>query len=148
VAVGRQRLSEAVVDIGAQGMQRDFALAILLAAGHLRSGQTAGTHHADAAHAQFHGAQHGLAHGALIGDTLLDLLRNGFGHQLRVDVGVADLLNADMDLLFGQFLQFGPQVVHALAAAPDDDAGLGRMQRDFDAVAGALDLDAGDGSRR
>src|SRR5581483_3916794 len=145
VAVGRGGFGKAVVNIGAQGVQGNLALAILLAPRHLRSGQPARTDDADAARTQLHRPHDRLAHGALVGDTLLDLLRHRFGHQLRVQVGMAYLLHADVNLLLGQLLQRRLQVVHAFARAPDDDAGLGRVQRDLDTVSGPLDLDARNG---
>src|SRR5579884_2804572 len=140
VAVGRRGLRETVVDVGAQGLQRDLALAVLLAPRHLCACQPAGAHDADTPHAQLHRPQHRLAHRPLVGDTLLDLLGYRFGNELRVHVRVADLLHADVNLLLGQPLQRRAQVVYALAAAPDDDPRLGGVQRDLDPVARALDL--------
>src|SRR5579884_299679 len=145
VAVGRRGLRETVVDVGAQGLQRDLALAVLLAPRHLCACQPAGAHDADSPHARLYRPQHRLAHRPLVGGTLLDLLGYRFGDELRVHVRVADLLHADVNLLLGQPLQRRAQVVYALAAAPDDDPRLGGVQRDLDPVARALDLHARDG---
>ncbi len=127
MTISGQRLGEAVVDIGTQGMQRNLTLTILLLTRHFRAGKATGTHDANTSHSELHCAQNRLPHGALVGNTFFDLLGDGFGNQLRIDVWVPDLLHADMDLLFGQLLQFESQIIHSLTATPDNNAGFGRM---------------------
>src|SRR5206468_4050860 len=74
IAVGGRRLGESVVDIRAKRMQRNLAVALVLAPSHLGPVQPAGAHHADSLDPQLHRAHDRLTHGALVGDSLADLL--------------------------------------------------------------------------
>src|SRR5262249_22044754 len=75
---------EAVVDVGAQRVQRPPALAVELAAGHLSAAQAAGALHPDALGAALERALHGLAHGPPERHPAGQLL----GHALRDQLGV------------------------------------------------------------
>src|SRR5699024_10705840 len=90
-AVGGSSLSEAVVNVGAQGLQGDGAVVIVLGAGDLGAAQTAGHLGLDAPGAHAHGAAHGVLHGPAEADALLQLLGDVLGHQLGVHVGALDL---------------------------------------------------------
>src|SRR4051794_1720623 len=63
-AVSRMRFGRAVVDIGAQRMQRHAALAVPFHACNLGAAETAGAVDADAFGAQAHGRLNGTLHGA------------------------------------------------------------------------------------
>src|SRR5699024_3602203 len=85
-AEGGTGLEEAVVDVGAQRVQRHPALTVELGAAHLRAAEPAGDLHPDALGA---GAQRGLdalAHGAAEGDAGGELLGDALGDQLSVDL--------------------------------------------------------------
>src|SRR6202012_917063 len=90
-AEGRPRLVEAVVDVRAQRVQRDPALAVELAARHLGAAEAAGALHPDALRAALDRALHGLAHGAPEGDPARQLLGDALRHELRVHLGVLHL---------------------------------------------------------
>ncbi len=77
-------------------------------------------------------------------DTALKLAGDVQRHEAGVEVRLVDLLDLHLDLLAGHFLEALAQLLHALALAPDDDAGLGGEQRDLDLVGVALDLNPGD----
>src|SRR3984957_10809466 len=72
-AVRRVRLGEAVVDVGAQRMQRQTALEVPLRAGDLVSVQTAGDANLDALATEAESRVHALTHGATEADALLKL---------------------------------------------------------------------------
>src|ERR1019366_4315642 len=118
----RAGLVEAVVDVGAQGVQR----------------------HPDALGAALHRGLHGLAHGAAEGDPAGQLLGHALGDQLGVDLGVLHLEDVQLDLLAGELLQITADPVGLGAAAADDDAGPGGVDVNPHPVPGPLDLDLGD----
>src|SRR5204863_2301625 len=103
-----------------------------------------GALHPDALDAALHGGLHGLAHGPPEGHPAGQLLGHALRHQLRVGLGVLHLEDVELYLLAGQLLQVAADPVRLGAAAADDDAGPRRVDVDADAVAGALDLHAGD----
>ena len=85
-----------------------------------------------------------LAHGAAERHAAGELLGDALGDQLRVDLGVLDLEDVQLDLLAGELLELAADAVGLGAAAADDDARTGGVDVDADAVTGALDLDPGD----
>src|SRR6185312_5612114 len=143
-AEGRAGLVEAEVDVGAQRVQRDAALAVELRARHLRAAQAARALHPDALRARLERRLHGLAHRTterhparqLLGDTLRD--------ELRVDLRRLHLEDVEVDVLAGELLEVTPDAVGLGAAAADDDARTRGVDVDVDAVTGALDLDPAD----
>src|SRR6185369_6857027 len=141
----RLRLEEAVVDVGAQRVQRDAAIAVVLGAGHLGTAETTAALHANALDLRrAHGGLDRLPHRAAERHAVGKLLRDRLGDQLGVGLGVLDLEDVQLDLLLGQLLQRAPDPVGLRAAAADDDARPGGVDVDADAVTGALDLDLGD----
>lgn len=92
------RFGKAVVDIGAQRLQRDGTLVILLAASDLRAVETAGNHHFDALDARTHRTADRLLHRAAERHTLFELLRDAFGDELRVGIGFPDFRDVDDDV--------------------------------------------------
>src|SRR5699024_4496279 len=95
-AEGGSSLRKAVLDVGADGLQGDGTLVIVLAAGDFTSAQTSAAVALDALGAGAHGAAHGILHGPAVGDTLLQLLGNVLSHQLSVHVRVADLDDVEL----------------------------------------------------
>ena len=61
----------------------------------LGAAQAAGRLDADALRAHAHGARDRLLHGAPERDAALELQRDVLGHELRVDVGTAHLVDVD-----------------------------------------------------
>src|SRR5688572_10177217 len=143
-AVGGVRRRPREVDVGPQRVKRDAAVAVGLVARHLRPAQAARAGDADALGARAHGRGQRLLHGAAERDTLLELLRDVLGHQLGVEVGPLDLLDVELDVLLGQRLELGRQLVDLLALPADDQAGTRRADRDRHLRRLALDDDLAD----
>src|SRR5690606_37411555 len=112
----------AVVDVGAEGVKRHATLAVPLAARDLGTAETASRVHADALDPELHRGLDGLLHGAAERDAALELRRDALGHQLGVRLGLADLLDVHEELVLGELLKVGLQLLHASAALTDDDA--------------------------
>src|SRR5665213_4280701 len=72
-AVGGLGLGEAVVDVGAQGVQRHAAFAVPFHAGDFRAAEAAGDVDADALGAEAHGRLHRTLHRAAEGHAALQL---------------------------------------------------------------------------
>src|SRR5439155_2869946 len=91
-------LGVAVVDVGAQRVQRDATLAVPLLARHLRTTQATAALHADALgaglHRGLHRALHGPAERDAPGELVGDTLRDEGGVELRL----LDLLDVEVDL--------------------------------------------------
>ena len=136
---------EAVVDLGAQGVQRHAAFAVPLATAHLGAAQTAGALDADAERAALAGGLDGLAHRAAEGDAAFELLGDGAGDQRGIELGALDLDDFDVDLAGGDLRDLLAERVDLGALLADHDAGTGGRDDDLGLVAGALDLDLGDG---
>ena len=69
-----QSFVKSIVDIGAEGLERDFPLSILFATSHFRAAQSTRDLTANATDSQFHGAGNRLTHCSLVADTLFNLL--------------------------------------------------------------------------
>ena len=141
----RPGLVLAVVDHGAQRVQRDPALAVELGAGHLRAAEPAAALHPDALDARaLQRRLHGLAHRPAEADPAGQLLGHALRDELRVGLRVLHLEDVQLHLLAGELLQLAADPVGLRAAAADDDARPGGVDVDADPVTGALDLDLGD----
>ena len=106
-AIGGESGGDAVIDVGAQRVQRHAAFAIPFDAGDFRAAQTAAAGDADAQRAQTHGGLHRALHHAAERDAALQLLGDVLGHQLGVDFRLADLDDVQMHLVGGEFLDVG-----------------------------------------
>src|SRR6478735_9285161 len=143
-AEGGLGLVEAVVDVGTQGVQGHAALAVELGARHLGAVEAARALDPDALGTGTHRGLHGLAHRAAELHAAGELLGDTLGDQLRVDLGVLDLEDVQLDLLAGELLQLATDAVGLGATATDDDARTRGVDVHPHAVPGALDLDLGD----
>ena len=157
-AVRRAGLGQAELDVGAQRVQRDATFAVRLDAAHLGAAEATGAADADALGAELHRRLQRLLHGAAEGDAALELRRDVLGDELRVGLGLADLLDVDEHLVVGERLDAGElglalgggaqvadlEDLDALAALADDHAGARRVDDDLGLVGGALDLDGRD----
>src|ERR1019366_7598002 len=142
LAVDGAGLEEAVVDVLAQGVQRDAALALPLAAGDVGAAEAARALDADALGAEGHGHLDGLLHGAAEGDAALELEGDVLSHELRLDLGLLHFLDVEEDFLAGELRELVLDLLDLLALAADDNAGAGGVDLDADAVGRALDEDA------
>src|SRR5215207_8816159 len=148
-AGGGAGLAEAVVDVGAQRVPRHAALEVALGACHLAATQAAGALHLDALRAGLLSVLHGALHRPPEGHAGRQLVGHALGDQRRVELGLLDLLDVELDLgIAGDLGQAGAQPVGLAASTADHDARAGRVDVDAQAVTGALDLDAADGRVR
>src|SRR3954471_327524 len=143
-AEGRAGLVEAVVDVGAQRVQRDATLAVELGARHLGAVEPARALDPDALGTRAHRGLHRLAHGPAELHAAGQLLGHALGHQLGVHLGVLDLEDVELDLLAGELLELAADAVGLGATATDHDARARGVDVHPHAVTGALDLDLGD----
>src|SRR5256712_6960615 len=140
----RVRGGEAVIDVGADRVQRHAPVAVPLAARDLAAAQPARARDADAVGAQPERGRHCLLHRPPEGHALLQLQRDVLGHGLRVQLGVDDLLDVEVDLLPRARLELVLQLLHLGALAADDDAGPRGEDGDPRAGRRALDVDLRD----
>src|SRR5215469_13851159 len=138
------RLVEAVVDVGAQRVQRHAAFAVELRPRHFRAAEPARALHPDAPRAALHGRLHGLAHGPAERHPAGQLLSHALRDKLGVRLGVLHLEDVELDLLAGELLQVAADPVGFGAAPSDDDARPRGVDVHPHPVPGPLDLDLGD----
>jgi hypothetical protein len=129
-------------------VQGHAALAIPLGAGHLGTAEAAGALHPDALGATLHGRVDRAAHRPAERDAAGELLGHALGDQLGVGLGPLHFEDVEGDLLVGDFVEVGADLVGLDAAAADDHAGPGGVDVDPHPVAGALDLHAADAGVR
>src|SRR5437868_3570217 len=140
-AVRRLRFHEAVVDIRANGVKRDAALAVGLPPAHLAAAEAAG---ALDLHTGCAGADRGCErtlHRAPEGDAVRQLLGDRLRDELRVQLGTLDLVDVDVDVLLRQRVQLAAQRVDLDTGLADDDAGARREDVHGDALLVLLDED-------
>ena len=141
LAVGRVRFREAVVDVGAQRLQRQLAVQVPFRARDFGAVQAARHAHLDAARAEAQRRLDRLAHRAAERDALFELHRHRLADQLRIQLRLLDLLDVDEDLAVGPLLDLLLQLVDFLSLAADDDARARGVDVDLQVARGALDLD-------
>src|SRR5262249_7889086 len=141
-AVGGEGGGDAVVDIGAQRVQRHAALAVPLHAGDLRAAEPARAVDSDAFRAKPHRRLHGALHGAAERDAALELLGDRFGDQLGIELGLPDLDDVDHDVRLGELRHLAAQLLDIGALLADDDARPRRLDRDAALLVRPLDHDA------
>src|ERR1051326_4521587 len=143
-AVGGLGGGDAIVDVGAQRVQRHAAFAVPFRAGDFSAAQPAAAIDADALGAQTHGGLHRALHHAAEGDAALELLGDVLRHQLGVDFRLADLDDVQMHLVAGVFLDFVLQLLDIGALLADHHARPRRVNGDAALLVRALDHDAAD----
>src|SRR5580765_4359788 len=148
LSVGRVRFREAVVDVGAQRLQRQLPVQVPLRPRDFGAVQTARDTHLDPAGAEPQRRFHRLAHRPAERHALLELHRHRLGDQLRIELGLLNLLNVDEHFAAGLLLDFLLQLVDLGPLPADDDAGPGRVDVDLEPVDGALGLDLRDAGVR
>src|SRR5690606_4259976 len=123
-AVGGVGAVGAVVDVGAQGLQRHAAVGVPLGARLLGAAEAAGAADLDALGARLHGALHRLLHGAAEREAAFELLGDALRDERRVGVRVRHLLHVDRDGAVDLLGELGAQGLDGLAATPDHHARL------------------------
>src|SRR2546430_1135099 len=95
------RFGEAVINVCAQGMQRDTTPVILLDASQFSAAQTAGTTNLDTFSSEILGGLQRFLHGATERDAAFELQGDVFGDELRISFRRLDLDDIDVDFLAG-----------------------------------------------
>jgi hypothetical protein len=85
-------------------VEGNAALAISLDAAHLGAAEATRAANAHALRAELHRGRECLLHRAAERDTALELRRDVLGHELRVRLRLAHLLDVDEDLVLGERL--------------------------------------------
>src|SRR4029453_13632584 len=97
-AISRVRLGLGVIDVAAQRVQRNPALAVPFGACDLGSTEAARASDPDALRAEARPRLHRALHGGTEGDAALELVGNALCDELRVDLRLADLDDVEADL--------------------------------------------------
>src|SRR5215813_8663756 len=143
-AVRGPRFGKAVIDIGAQSVQRQASLQVPFGARDFVAVQTTAYPHLDTFAAKAQRRVHCLAHGATEADALLKLQRDVLGYQLCIELWLVYFENVDVHVAAGALLDLLLQLVDLSALAADDDAGTRGADDDAQLVAGTLDLNRAD----
>src|SRR5262249_51927193 len=145
-AEGRDGGGEAVVDVGAQRVQRHAAFAVPLHARDFGAAETARAVDADAFGAEAHRRLNGALHGAAERDAALKLLGDRFSDQGGVQFRLADFDDVDDDVGIGDLGDLLAQLVDVGALLADHDARTRRVDGDAALLVRTLDHDARDRS--
>src|SRR5436305_884277 len=124
-------------------MQRHATFAVPLHARDLGATEPARTVDADALRAQPHRRLNGALHGAAERDAALELLRDRFCDELRIELGFPDLDDVDDDVAIGQLRNHLAQLLDVGALLADHDTRPRRMDRHAALLVRALDYDLG-----
>src|SRR5579864_4075480 len=143
-AEGRERGRNPVVDVGAQGVQRHAAFTVPLHARDFGAAEAPRAVDADAFGAQTHRRLNGALHGATERDAALELLRDRFGNQRRIEFGLADFDDVDDDVGSRDVGDLLAQLVDVGALLADHDARTRRVDRHAALLVRPLDHDLGD----
>ena len=121
--------------------KRHLAVGVMLGARDFGAAETAGDLNFDAARAGLHRAHDRLLHGAPERDALLELIDDVLADETRVELGMLDLDDVDLNALAGQMLEALADVFDPDAALADDDTGLGGVDDHARLIGAPLDLD-------
>src|SRR6202167_676040 len=145
VAERGERGRHAVIDIGAQGVQRHAAFAIPFHPRDFCAAEPARAVDTNALGAEAHRRLHRALHGAAERDAALELLGDRFGDQRGVELRLADFDDVDDDVRRGDIGDALAQLVDVGALLADHDAGARRVDRHAALLVRTLDHDPGDG---
>src|ERR1700733_389274 len=140
-AIGGVRGGDAIIDVGAQGVQRHPTLAVPFETRDLRAAQPARAIDADALCAQAHRRLHRAFHRSPERHPALELLSDGLGDQGRVDFRLTDFDDVDRHFRAGQLGHLLAQPFDVGALLADDHAGTGGVNVDPRLLVRALDDD-------
>src|SRR3954468_16183397 len=141
----RERGRHAVVDVGAQRVQRHAAFAVPLHARDFGAAKTARAVDTNAFGAKTHRRLHRPLHGAAERDAALELLGDRFGDQGSVEFGLADFHDVDDDVGSRDVGNPLAQLVDVGALLADHHTRSRPMDRHAAPLVRTLDPDAGDG---
>ena len=135
------RLSETVVDIGAQRVKRKSPLQVPLGSRDLGAVQPPRHSNFDPLRAEALGVFDGSPHRSPESYALLELLSNLLGLQLRIQLRLVDLLNVDVNLAPGPVLDLLLELIDLGAFASDDYARTRGVDDDLQLVGSPLNVD-------
>src|SRR5437867_6128659 len=135
------RLGEPIVDIGAQRVKRKPTLQVPFGARDLGSIQPTRHANLDALRAKPLSVLDSAPHRATESYSLLELLSDLLGLQLRVQLRLMDLLNVDVDLAPGSVFDLLLELVDLSPFAADDNARTRGVDDNLQLVSRALDVD-------
>jgi hypothetical protein len=125
-------------------VQRQLPVQVPFRARDFRAVESPGDADLDALGAETHRAVDRATHGPAEGDALDQLLRNPLGHQLRIQLGLVDFLDPQIDVPPGEHLEILLQLLDLRAFFPHDDSGAGSENDDGELVGRPLDFHARD----
>src|SRR6201989_749648 len=140
-----ERSRHAVIDVGAQRVQGHATFAIPFHARDFRAAEAARTVDTNAFGTQAHRRLHRALHGAAECDAALELLRDRFGDQGRVEFRLADFDDVDDDVGGSDVGHLLAQLVDVGALLADHDTRTRRVDRHAALLVRTLDHDTGDG---
>src|SRR5688572_26290614 len=143
-AIGGLCFGGAVIDLGPQRVQWHASFAIPLRARDLDAVQATGAHDLDALRAQPHRIRDRTLHRAAEHDPFLELLCDRIGDQLRIELGLANLLDVDVDRHAEHFLQLAAERLDVLPLLSDHHAWTRTVDRDLRGLGRTLDHDPAD----
>src|SRR6056297_759503 len=150
-AVSGPGFGEAIIDLRPESVQGHAALAVPLRTRDFRTVEPPADLDLHALGAEAHGVGHGALHGAAEHHATLELLGDSLGHQLRVQLRLADLGNVDAHVAHRQRQHvgdFATQLLDVLALLADHDPRPRRVDGDVGLAGRTLDLDTADGGLR
>src|SRR6202140_1144991 len=139
-----ERCRDAIIDVGAQRMQRHAAFAIPLHTRDFGAAETARAVDTNALGAETHRRLHRALHGAAERNAALELLRDRFGDQRGVQLRLADLDDVDDDVGGGDVGNLLAKLVDVGALLADHDARTRGVDRHPALLVRTLDHDPGD----
>jgi hypothetical protein len=126
-------------------VQRHAAFGVLFDTGNFGTAEAATALHLDTFDTHAHGALDGALHGAAEGNTLFELAGDVFSDELGIRFGALDFVDADVDFLTGEELEFALEAFEFFALLTDDDTRAGGKEVDIDLLDGTFDADLGKG---
>src|SRR6185312_10257506 len=119
-----------VVDVAAQRVQRNAALAVPFGAGDLCTAQATRAGDPDAFGAKAQSRLHRALHGAAKRNAALELVGDTLRDELGVDLGLADLDDVEADLGARHLLELALQLLDVGALLADDHARTSSIDAD------------------
>src|SRR4051812_20652227 len=142
--VGGVRFGLGIVDVAAQRVQWNAALAVPFGAGDLGAAETACAGDPDAFGAKTQRRLDGALHRAAEGDAALELVGDALRDKLGVDFGLADLDDVEAHVGARHLLKLFLELLDVGALLADDHARTSSIDADPADFGGALDDDLGD----
>src|SRR5579864_5843397 len=139
-SVCRPRLTETVLDICPQRVQRQTSLQVPLRTRDFVSVQTPADANLDPLASEAQRRIDGFTHCTAETNSLLQLQRDGFRNQLCIKLRLVHFLNIDVDLAIGALLQLAFELVDFGALAANNNSRARGLNNDAQLVARALDF--------